>query len=187
MLKNKHTLYTEIYRPISLDKFLCSDEVKAKVNEYIKNQDIPNIILTGGAGIGKTTLAKILVNQIDCTSLYINASDENGVETVREKIKGFASTASFKKKIIILDEADYLSSNAQSALRSIIETYSASTKFIFTCNFPERIIDPIHSRLHNIKIEPAEKIEVVKRIIEILKENDIKFGKEDVLKIFETF
>lgn len=184
----ENSLYVEKFRPDALENFLCSDDVKEKVAEFIKNQDIPNLILSGGAGIGKTTLAKLLVKQIDCGMLYINASDENGIQTVREKIKGFASTASFKKlKIIILDEADYLTTEAQSALRNIIEAYSTTTRFIFTCNFPERIIEPLHSRLYLIDIKPASERDVIKRVVEILKIENIKFEKEDVINSFKHF
>ena len=120
--------------------------------------DIPHLLLYGKAGTGKTTLAKMLTNSIDCDYLYINASDERKLEMVREKVKSFASTIGFKDmKVIILDEADYITPTSQVALRNVMETFSKHCRFILTCNFVERIIDPIQSRCQSFQIIPPSK------------------------------
>ena len=146
-MKTEHTLWVEKYRPSNLDTYIGNDQLKSKVKVYLESGDLPHLLLFGKAGTGKTTLAKLLVNNIDCDYLYINASDENNVETVRSKVKNFASTMGFKDyKVIILDECDYITPNAQAALRNLMETFSKHCRFILTCNFVERIIDPIQSR-----------------------------------------
>ena len=128
------------------------------MNQYIGQNDIQNLIFYGPAGTGKTTLAKLIVKNIDCDYLYINASDERGIETIRDKVSGFASTMSFKPlKIIILDEADFLTIQAQASLRNVIEEFSQNCRFILTCNYVERIIDPLQSRCQTLKIVPPSK------------------------------
>jgi replication factor C small subunit len=137
--------------------------------------------LYGQAGTGKTTLAKIITNQIDCDLMYINASDENSVDAVRDKIRGFASSMGFRKwKVIILDEADYLTPNAQAALRNLMETFSASTRFILTCNFVEKVIDPIQSRCQTFAITPPSKKDVAKRLNDILTAEGVEFEMSDL-------
>jgi replication factor C small subunit len=135
----EHKLYVEKYRSKTLDEYVGNDTLKQVIAKYIEQNDIQNLLLYGPPGTGKTTLAKLLINNINCDHLYINASDERGIETIREKVQGFASTASFKPlKVIILDEADFITIQGQAALRNVIETYSMSTRFILTCNFIER-------------------------------------------------
>ena len=125
MSEIKNSLWVEKYRPTSLDSYIGNEHLRSKVDVYIKSGDLPHLLLFGRAGTGKTTLAKLLVNNIDCDYLYINASDENSVEVVREKVKNFASTLGFKEmKVIILDECDYITPNAQAALRNLMETFS---------------------------------------------------------------
>jgi DNA polymerase III delta prime subunit len=137
--------------------------------------------LYGTPGTGKTTLAKLIVNNFDCDYLYINASDERGIDTIRDKVQGFASSASFKPiKIIILDEADFLTIQAQASLRNIIETYSRTTRFILTCNYLERIIDPLQSRCQVLKITPPSKKEVAQHISIILEQEDIEYTVADL-------
>jgi replication factor C small subunit len=137
--------------------------------------------LYGRAGTGKTTLAKLLVNNIECDYLYINASDENSVDTVRNKVRGFASTMGFKDfKIIILDECDYITPNAQAALRNVMETFSKHCRFILTCNFVERIIDPIQSRCQPFQIVPPSRKEVAVHLNNILKQEKVEFKMDDV-------
>jgi DNA polymerase III delta prime subunit len=148
---------------------------------YLESGDLPHLLLHGKAGTGKTTLAKILMNNIECDYLYINASDENNVETVRTKIKNFASSVGFKDyKIIALDECDYITPNAQAALRNLMETFSKHCRFILTCNYVERIIDPIQSRCQSFQIIPPSKTEVAQRLNQILEEEEVKFELEDL-------
>ena len=124
-MERLNSLWVEKYRPQNLDTYIGNDFIKDKVKNYLESGDVPHLLLHGQAGTGKTTLAKLIVNNIDCDFLYVNASDENSVDAVRDKIKNFASTAGFKPfKIIILDEADFLTPNAQAALRNIMETFS---------------------------------------------------------------
>jgi len=132
----EHSLLVEKYRPTNISNYVGNESIKNTIKKYIKQNDIQNLLFYGPAGTGKTTLAKLITNNIDCDYLYINASDERGIETIRDKVAGFASTASFKSiKIIILDEADFLTIMAQASLRNVIETFSRSTRFILTCNY----------------------------------------------------
>ena len=154
-----------------------NEHLKTKVSKYISTGDIPHLLLHGKAGTGKTTLAKLLVSNVDCDQMYVNASDENNVETVRNKIKMFASSVGFKDlKVIILDECDFLTPNAQAALRNLMETFSKHCRFILTCNYVERIIDPIQSRCQSFQIIPPSKKEV--RIHNICNTEGIYFENE---------
>ena len=182
MEKNlSNTLWVEKYRPDNLDTYIGNEHLKEKVSVYLESGDLPHLLLYGKAGTGKTTLAKILVKNIECDYLYINASDENNVDTVRNKVKNFASTMGFKDyKIIILDECDYITPNAQAALRNLMETFSKHCRFILTCNFVERIIDPIQSRCQSFQVIPPSKKEVALHIHNILKEEDIASKMDDV-------
>jgi replication factor C small subunit len=174
-------LLNEKYRPQNLDTFIGNENVKQTISQYLSNDDIQNFIFYGPAGSGKTTLAKIIVKNLDCDYLYINASDERGIETIRNKVVDFASVASFKSiKIVILDEADFLTIQAQASLRNVIETFSRNTRFIMTCNFIERIIDPLQSRCQVLKIVPQSKKEIAHHVHDILCEENIKFELEDI-------
>jgi len=161
---NEHTIWTEKYRPDVLENYIGNDVIKAKLEQYIQTQDIPHLLFYGTAGTGKTTAAKILVKNIDCDYMFINASDERGIDTVRDKIKGFASTVGFAPlKIVVLDEADFLGREAQPALRNMMEAHAASTRFILTANYVERIIDPLVSRTQVYKLTPPSKKDVAKK------------------------
>ena len=176
-----NSLWVEKYRPDTLEGYVGNEHILEKVKIYIQNKDVPHLLLYGQAGTGKTTLAKIITNQIDCDLMYINASDENSVDAVRDKIRGFASSMGFRKwKVIILDEADYLTPNAQAALRNLMETFSASTRFILTCNFVEKVIDPIQSRCQTFAITPPSKKDVAKRLNDILTTEGIEFEMSDL-------
>ena len=176
-----HSLWVEKYRPQSLSTYIGNEHLKSKVKIYLESGDLPHLLLYGRAGTGKTTLAKILVKNIECDYLYINASDENSVDTVRNKVRHFASTVGFKDlKVIILDECDYITPNAQAALRNLMETFSKHCRFILTCNYVERIIDPIQSRCQLFQIVPPSKTEVAQRLDQILEEEEINFELEDL-------
>ena len=176
-----NTLWVEKYRPSSLDTYIGHDHLKGKVKVYLESGDLPHLLLHGKAGTGKTTLAKILMNNIDCDYLYINASDENNVETVRTKIKNFASSVGFKDyKIIALDECDYITPNAQAALRNLMETFSKHCRFILTCNYVERIIDPIQSRCQSFQIIPPSKKEVALHLTNILDSEQVLYEVSDI-------
>ena len=177
----KHTLWVEKYRPDNLDSYIGNEHLKSKIKLYLENGDLPHLLLYGRAGTGKTTLAKLLVNNIECDHLYINASDENSVDVVRNKVRNFASTIGFKDmKVIILDECDYITPNAQAALRNLMETFSKHTRFILTCNYVERIIDPIQSRCQSFQIVPPSRKEVAIHLTSILKEEEAEFEVDDV-------
>ena len=180
-MQNEHTLWVEKYRPSNLDTYIGNDQLKSKVAVYLESGDLPHLLLYGKAGTGKTTLAKLLVNNIECDYLYINASDENNVETVRSKVKNFASTMGFKDyKVIILDECDYITPNAQAALRNLMETFSKHCRFILTCNFVERIIDPIQSRCQTFQVIPPNKNDVAKHLHNILSQESVDYDREDL-------
>jgi len=179
-MKN-HTLLVEKYRPTNIDNYVGNKSIKDTIKSYISKNDIQNLLFYGPAGTGKTTLAKLIAKNIDCDLLYINASDERGIETIRDKVSGFASTMSFKSlKIVILDEADFLTIMAQASLRNVIETFSRSTRFILTCNYVERIIDPLQSRCQTLKIVPPSKLDIVKHLKGITDREDIKVHVNDL-------
>ena len=188
MEKNlSNTLWVEKYRPNNLDTYIGNEHLKDKVSAYLESGDLPHLLLYGKAGTGKTTLAKILVKNIECDYLYINASDENNVETVRTKVKNFASTMGFKDyKIIILDECDYVTPNAQAALRNLMETFSKHCRFILTCNYVERIIDPIQSRCQSFQIIPPSKKEVAKHTHDILLKENVMSDMNDLKVLIDS-
>ena len=176
-----HSLWVEKYRPTDLSTYIGNKHLKEKVKVYLESEDVPHLLLYGKAGTGKTTLAKIITNNIDCDYMYINASDENKVDDVRNKIKTFASSVGFKSlKVIILDECDYLTPNAQAALRNLMETFSKHCRFILTCNYVERIIDPIQSRCQSYKVVPPSKKEVAQQMVNILTQENCKFELDDI-------
>ena len=182
-----NTLWVEKYRPSNLDTYIGNEHLKDKVSVYLESGDLPHLLLFGKAGTGKTTLAKILVKNIECDYLYINASDENNVDTVRNKVKNFASTMGFKDyKIIILDECDYITPNAQAALRNLMETFSKHCRFILTCNFVERIIDPIQSRCQSFQIIPPSKKDVAKHIHNILLQENVMSDMKDLKVLIDS-
>ena len=179
-----HSLWVEKYRPTDLSTYVGNEHLKEKVKVYLESEDVPHLLLFGKAGTGKTTLAKIITSNIDCDYMYINASDENKVDDVRNKIKTFACSVGFKSlKVIILDECDYLTPNAQAALRNLMETFSKHCRFILTCNYVERIIDPIQSRCQSYKVVPPSKKEVAQQLVNILKQENCTFELDDIALI----
>ena len=184
----QHTLWTEKYRSQTLDQYIGNDELKTTIGSWITKNDIPHLLLHGKAGTGKTTLAKLITSNINCNMMYINASDENGIDTIRDKVKSFASTSTFQPlKVVILDESDYLTINAQASLRNIIETFSAKTRFILTCNYVERIIEPLQSRCQAFKIETLSKPLIASHIADILTAENIIYHLKDVARIINEY
>jgi DNA polymerase III delta prime subunit len=184
----QHTLWTEKYRSQTLDQYIGNDELKNTIQSWIIKNDIPHLLLYGKAGTGKTTLAKLITKNINCDMMYINASDENGIDTIRDKVKSFASTSTFQPlKVVILDESDYLTINAQASLRNIIETFSAKTRFILTCNYVERIIEPLQSRCQAFKIETLSKPDIARHLVSILEAENTTYNLPDISAIVTNF
>jgi replication factor C small subunit len=184
-MNKQHTLWIEKYRSETLEQYIGNDAVKARIADCIASNDIPHFIFAGSAGTGKTTLAKLIVKNIKCDYLYINASDENGIDIIRDKVKGFASTSTFQPlKVVILDEADFLTQPAQAALRNLIEEYSITTRFVLTCNYIERLIEPLQSRCEIHVLKPPTKGAVAKHICtNILDVEGVTYEIQDVAKI----
>ncbi len=181
-------LWVEKYRPKKLDGYVFRDEhQKEQVQRWVKEGTIPHLLFSGNAGIGKTTLAKILFNELeiqDLDILEINASRTNSVEDVRDKIVNFVQMIPFGDfKVVLLDEADYLSPNAQAALRGVMEEYHTTARFILTCNYPNRIIPAIHSRCQGFHIERVDVNEFTARVATILVEEGVEFD----LDTLDTF
>ena len=173
-------LWTEKYRPRDIDGYVFRDESqRQQVEGWIKSKSIPHLLFSGAPGVGKTTLAKILINQLgidDYDVLEINASRENSVDTIRDKITGFVQTMPYGTfKVVLLDEADYISPNGQAALRGVMETYHASARFILTCNYPNRVIPALHSRCQGFHIERVDVTEFTARMATVLVSEAVEF------------
>ena len=192
---SKEFLWVEKYRPQKVLDCILPDRLKKVFQEYVNNKTIPNLMLTGTAGVGKTTAAIAMCEEIGLDYIFINSSEERGIDTLRTKIRGYASTVSFSgsQKVIILDEADYITPEAQAALRGAIEEFSSNCSFIFTCNFKSKLIDAIHSRCSVIDFtlvngeKPKMAAQFFKRLCDILTKEKITFDKAVVAKIVEKF
>jgi replication factor C small subunit len=185
----QHTLWIEKYRSENLEQYIGNDAVKDRISDCITKNDIPHFLFAGTAGTGKTTLAKLIVKNIKCDYLYINASDENGIDIIRDKVKGFASTSTFQPlKVVILDESDFLTQPAQAALRNLIEEYSITTRFVLTCNYIERLIEPLQSRCEIHLLKPPSKGDVARHVCtNILEVEGIEYEMSDVAILIKEY
>lgn len=190
----EHLLWTEKYRPKNINDCILPERLKKPFQEYVNQENIPNLLLSGGAGVGKTTVAKAMCEEIGCDYLVINGSDESGIDTFRTKIKNYASSMSLAggRKVIIIDEADYLNPNStQPALRNAIEEFAGNCSFIFTCNYKNRIIEPLHSRCAVVEfsLKSNEKAEMAKqfmaRVVNILQEEKVEHDKSVVVELIK--
>ena len=190
----EHLLWTEKYRPQAIKDCILPDRVKKPFQEYVNTSNIPNLLLSGGAGVGKTTVAKAMCQEIGCDSIIINGSDESGIDTFRVKIKNYASSVSLAggRKVIIIDEADYLNPNStQPALRNAIEEFASNCSFIFTCNYKNRIIEPLHSRcaVVDFTLRNGEKVQMasqfMKRIVGVLDNEGVEYDQKVVAELIK--
>ena len=189
-------LWVEKYRPETIEDAILPFELKQTFQQFVDNRNCPNLLLSGSAGCGKTTVAKAMLEQLGCTYMMINGSEESGIDVLRNKIKNFASTVSMdgNRKYVILDEADYLNpQSTQPALRGFIEEFSKNCGFILTCNFKNRIIEPLHSRCSSIefRIPPEEKpqlaMDFMQRCVNILDTENVKYDKKVVATLIQKF
>ena len=188
MSKKINYILNEKYRPDTLEGYICKDEIKVKFQEFIVANQIPHLLFAGKPGAGKTTLAKILVNNIDCDFLYINATDERSIDIMRDKVGAFAAAGSFKPlKIVILDEATHILQAGQVILLNMMETYSLTTRFILTGNYAERLIEPLRSRCQEFDLSPPSKKVVAQHISVILDKEDIKYEVSDLVTLVNKF
>jgi len=184
---NLDKIWVEKYRPRTIDELIVEEDIKSIVRDFGKNEQIPNLLFVGSPGTGKTSLAKILVHDVlKCNYLYINASDENGIDTIRSKVSNFAQTRSFdgKVKVVILDEADGITAQGQQALRNLMESYSGYTRFILTANFKHKIITPLQSRCQSLSLKPSVE-QAVKRCFSILKQESIELEDDQKKRFVE--
>lgn len=187
---SEHILWVEKYRPSKIEDCILPDSLKSTFQEFVNRKKIPNLLLSGTAGVGKTTVARAMCEEVGCDYIIINGSDENGVDTIRNKIKNYASSMSLMggRKVVIIDEADYLTPQAQAILRAGIEEFAVNCSFIFTCNFKNRIIDPIHSRCTVIDVKPnGSKAKLAtqffKRVEWILEQEGVTYEKDVVAAV----
>lgn len=178
------SIWVEKYRPVSLDEYITSSEMKEKFNAFIEKQDIPHLLFEGPPGTGKSSMANLLVKALDCDVKYINAAEENGIDTVRDTIKNYCVTSSFSKiKVIVLDEFSEFTPAGQLALNAVMEQYSEHTKFILTCNNVENIIEKIRSRCQEFRVIPPSKEQVKDRCEFILKSEGVDYEEEELVEI----
>jgi len=191
-MSREEFLWVEKYRPATIDECVLPEGLKKTFGQFVENKEIPNLLLSGTAGIGKTTVARALCEQLDCDYIMINGSEESGIDVLRNKIKTFASTVSLSggAKVVILDEADYLNpQSTQPALRGFVEEFSSNCRFVFTCNFANKLIPPIHSRCSVIEFKIDRKelpnicSDFMKRVTDILELENIKYSNNIVSEL----
>ena len=195
MINDVNMLWVEKYRPQTIADCILPEAHKIPFQEYVNKKEIPNMILSGSAGVGKTTVARAMCEEIGSDYILINGSDESGIDTLRVKIKGFASSVSLMggRKVIIIDEADYLTPAAQAAFRGVIEEFSGNCSFIFTCNFKNRIIQPLHSRcaVIDFKLQNGQKAKMatafMKRVEFILKQEKVEYETKVVAELITKY
>jgi DNA polymerase III delta prime subunit len=188
---SEQMLWVEKYRPHKIEDCILPESIKSTFQEYVNRKEIPNLLLTGSAGVGKTTIAKALCEEVGCDYLVINGSEATGVDNIRTQVKNYASSMSLSggRKVVIIDEADYLSPNAQAALRGSIEETAVNCSFIFTCNFKNRIMDAIHSRCSVVefKLQNGQKAKMAtqffKRVEWLLTEEGVTYDKSVVAAV----
>jgi len=189
---NTDFLWVEQYRPKTIEDCILPESLKTLFSSFVKKGELSNLLFSGTPGIGKTTVAKALCEEMNCDWIMINGSEEGGIDVLRNKIKNFASTVSLSggKKVVILDEADYLNpQSTQPALRGFVEEFHKNCRFILTCNFKNRIIEPLHSRFSNIefKVNPKDKPKLASRLFEraiyILKEQNISYEDKVLVEL----
>jgi len=184
---NEHYLWCEKYRPASTKDYIGNKHFVEKLEGWLAEGDIPHLLLYGPAGTGKTTAAKIIVNTIDCDSLFINASDENSVDTIRNKLKGFASGLGFRSlKVAVLDEADFVTPQGQAALRNLMEQFSKTCRFILTANYRDRVIQPLISRCQVFEIVPPSRKDAALHVAKILEKEGVKFTPKDLALLVDA-
>lgn len=190
-MESNQMLWVEKYRPHKIEDCILPETIKSTFQEYVNRKEIPNLLLTGSAGVGKTTIAKALCEEVGCDYIVINGSDDNGVDYIRIKVKNYASSMSLSggRKVIIIDEADYLTHHAQAALRGSIEEFAVNCSFIFTCNFKHKIMDALHSRCSVVefKLQNGQKAKMAtqffKRVEWILAEEGVTYDKQVVAAV----
>ncbi len=183
---SQNTLWVEKYRPKTLSDLVLIDEHRAVLEGFIEKGVIPHLLLVGVVGSGKTTIAKILLNSLDCSSLELNASDERGIDTVRDRVMTFLRTMGLKRwRVVFLDEADALTTPAQFSLRNVMERFSEKGRFILTANYEEKILEPIRSRCQTLRFNSLDRKEVFKRVSYILLAEGVKSNVEVVLKVID--
>lgn len=189
----EHLLWTEKHRPQTVAECILPERMKVPFQEYVNKKEIPTLMLTGGPGVGKTTVAKAMCNEVGCDYMVLNGSDENGVDIIRFKVKNYASSMSFSggRKVIIIDEADYLSHNAQATLRNAIEEFEINCSFIFTCNYKSKLMEALHSRsaVIDFTLKNNEKKEMAsqffKRVCDILKSENIEYNEKVLVEVIK--
>jgi replication factor C small subunit len=188
MVSMKNMIWMEKYRPHSLVELVLDPETRLLLDKFVQQREVPHLLLTGSVGSGKTTTAKILLASVDCDSITLNASDERGIDTIRDKVKMFAMSSSIRTwKVVFLDEADMLTFEAQTSLRNLMESYADQTRFILTCNYLNKIIEPIRSRCQVIEFRNLSRKEIIKLLELILATEEVAYDIDDLIELVNLY